>query len=72
STESRSNSFVCLNSEVVYSSHIGTHGEKLCCLYSEEKKPCDLSVINGYECSLTLRAVEDRYPAWSYLSGVVA
>ena len=31
-------SFVCLNSEVVYSSHIGTHGKKLCCLYSEEKK----------------------------------
>ncbi|KAF3581628.1 hypothetical protein DY000_02035366 [Brassica cretica] len=29
----------------------------------DESYPCDLSVINGYDCPRTLRAVEDRYSA---------
>ncbi|WZY72594.1 hypothetical protein YC2023_004834 [Brassica napus] len=31
----------------------------------DESCPCDLSVINGYDCLRTLRAVEDRYPVRS-------
>ncbi|CDY24523.1 BnaA01g22270D [Brassica napus] len=31
----------------------------------DESYPCDLSVINGYDCLQTLCAVEDRYPVRS-------
>ncbi|KAH0942894.1 LOW QUALITY PROTEIN: hypothetical protein HID58_002531, partial [Brassica napus] len=58
------------------------HTERNCVVYIAKRRrplnlvdeswPCDLSVINGYDSPWTLRTVEDRYPAWSDLSGVVA